>query len=184
MKSILLTTIAMCLLFVSSDAQARHARHHYHTSHYRHSSHIQTAHGGGLTRICEGGSCGTVAARAAEKFSGLFRDLRAMGYDLGSPGCYSPHGHMRNSLHHSGNACDLFNQYARNRTHLRMPPASVQIEVAARHGLTAGASWCNPDGGHFDLSGYNGCRGRSYTAHTYASYHPRHHRHYRRYASR
>lgn len=113
---------------------------------------------GGLAHVCVSGHCGTVAAQLAEKFRGLFADFVALGYNIGSPGCLSS-GHMRHSLHHWGGACDIFNQRARNVTSLPQPPPAVQIEVAARHGLTAGASWCNPDGGHFDASGYNGCHG-------------------------
>lgn len=123
----------------------------------------------GRGRVCTAqGRCATVATYLVDKFQGLFRDLEALGYNLGQPGCLSG-GHMRHSLHHWGGACDLFNQVARNRTALRQPPASVQIELAARHGLTAGASWCNPDGGHFDVSGYNGCRaGRHVPRRAYA----------------
>lgn len=108
---------------------------------------------GGLEKVCVEGHCGTVIARAAEKFKGLFQDLVSMGYNIGSPGCYSPTGHMRHSLHHWGGACDLFNQYARNRCHLKQPPPQVQIEVAAKHGLTSGCGWRDRDCGHFDLSG-------------------------------
>lgn len=106
----------------------------------------------GVTRVCAGEACGTVASWAAEKFRGLFVDLVAAGYRLGSPGCLSG-GHMRHSLHHWGGACDLFNQVARNRTALPQPPPAVQIELAAKHGLTSGCVWRSPDCGHFDLSG-------------------------------
>ena len=108
---------------------------------------------GGMAHVCAGSSCGNVVSWAAEKFRGLFADLAALGYDLGHPGCYSATGHMRNSLHHWGGACDLFNQIGRNRTALRQPPPQVQIELAAKHGLTSGCAWRNPDCGHFDLSG-------------------------------
>lgn len=121
------------------------------------------------SRVCEGNACGTVVAHAAEKFRGLFRDLIALGYNLGSPGCYSPTGHMRNSLHHWGGACDLFNQVGRNITALRQPPPSVQVELAARHGLTSGCAWRSPDCGHFDLSGIGMAGGatRRYVAKRY-----------------
>ncbi len=116
-------------------------------------------HAGGIARVCAGSSCGSVAAWAAEKFRGLFADLAALGYQLGSPGCLSG-GHMRHSLHHWGGACDLFNQVARNRTALPQPPPAVQIELAAKHGLTSGCAWRNADCGHFDLSGVG--MGRAY----------------------
>lgn len=112
---------------------------------------------GGYARVCVGGHCGTVNANLAEKFRGLFAEFVALGYNIGSPGCLSS-GHMRHSLHHSGSACDLFNQVARNRTALHQPPPSVQIEVASRHGLTSGCVWRSPDCGHFDVSGIGGGR--------------------------
>jgi hypothetical protein len=103
--------------------------------------------------LCTGqGHCATVAAWAVDKFRGLVSDLEAMGYAIGSPGCLSG-GHMRNSKHHWGGACDLFNQVARNRTALRQPPPTVQIEVARRHGLISGCEWRrSPDCGHFEVS--------------------------------
>ena len=110
---------------------------------------------GGLTTICAGGECGTVVASAADKFLGLFQDLKAMGYRL-APGCYSPSGHMPNSLHHWGGACDLFGQYGRDQMKLPHPGPSEQIALAAKHGLTSGCEWGNRDCGHFDLSGYHG----------------------------
>lgn len=112
---------------------------------------------GGVARVCVAGHCGTVAAPLAEKFRGLFADFVALGYNIGSPGCLSS-GHMRHSLHHWGGACDLFDQVARNRTARPQPPPSVQIEVASRHGLTAGCVWRSPDCGHFDVSGVGGGR--------------------------
>lgn len=115
---------------------------------------------GGYVRICVSGHCGTVAAALAENFRGLFQDFVAMGYNIGAPGCLSA-GHMAHSLHHSGSACDLFDQVARNVTALHQPPPSVQIEVAARHGLTSGCAWRSPDCGHFDVSGIGGV-GRHY----------------------
>lgn len=115
----------------------------------------RTSWRGGYARVCVGSHCGTVAAAWEENFRGLFAEFLALGYDIGHPGCLSA-GHMRHSLHHSGRACDLFDQVARNRTALRQPPPTVQIEVARRHGLTAGCIWRNPDCGHFDVSGAGG----------------------------
>ncbi len=98
------------------------------------------------------GRCATVASFAIGAFRGLVADLEHLGYAIGSPGCLSG-GHMRNSKHHWGGACDLFNQVARNRTALRQPPPAVQIEVAQRHGLISGCSWHrSPDCGHFEVA--------------------------------
>jgi hypothetical protein len=115
-------------------------------------SESSTSWRGAYAHVCVSGHCGTVAAYLAPNFRGLFAEFLALGYNIGSPGCLSS-GHMRHSLHHSGRACDLFDQRARNVTARRQPPASVQIEVARRHGLTAGCVWRSPDCGHFDVSG-------------------------------
>ena len=56
---------------------------------------------------------------------------------------------MRRSKHHWGGACDLFNQYARNRTRLRLPPDHMAI--ALRYGLVDACMWRNPDCGHFEV---------------------------------
>jgi hypothetical protein len=185
MRGLILVGVASCSLIITSVTDAQASKHHYRyqdsrryiSHHYARIVHtgrritgaaIDGSRRGGLATVCAANHCGTVAASAAEKFRGLFNDLVAMGYNIGSPGCASG-GHMRNSLHHWGGACDLFNQVARNRTALRQPPPSVQIEVAAKHGLTSGCAWRSPDCGHFDLSGI----GRSYAMAT------RGHRHYR-----
>ena len=115
----------------------------------------QTHVGSSLTQVCAGGECGTVASSVASQFTGLFQDLKAMGYRL-APGCYSPRGHMPNSLHHWGGACDLFGQYARDLMSLPHPAPSEQIALAAKHGLVSGCEWGNRDCGHFDVSGYHG----------------------------
>lgn len=125
-------------LFFAVPAEARH--HHRHISH-------------------EGLHALNVISSASGQFAGLAADFRAMGYSIGTPGCLSS-GHMRNSKHHWGGACDLFNQVARNRTALRQPPPSVQIAVAQRHGLTSGCIWRHPDCGHFEVGG----RGRRYAS--------------------
>lgn len=119
-----------------------HSRHRTVRPVARHAGNLCTAQG----------RCSTVVGWAVEKFRGLVADLEHLGYAIGSPGCYSPTGHMRNSKHHWGGACDLFNQVARDRTALRQPPPSIQIEVAAKHGLISGCSWRNRDCGHFEVS--------------------------------
>jgi len=133
---ITIATAAILFAF-SGAAEARH--HGYH--HYRHHGYTH-----------ESAHSLNVMASARAQFDGLVADFQAMGYRIGTPGCLSS-GHMAHSKHHFGGACDLFNQVARNRTALPQPPASVQIVVARRHGLIAGASWRHPDGGHFEVPG-------------------------------
>jgi len=176
---------ALALVLIAClPAQARHYRHysHHHAryhvhrhyaahGHARHRAYVShaparvnessTSRRGGYAHVCVSGHCGTVAAYLAERFRGLFADFLALGYNIGSPGCLSS-GHMRHSLHHTGRACDLFDQVARDRTALHQPPPHVQIEVAARHGLTSGCAWRNRDCGHFDLSGVGAAGRRHY----------------------
>lgn len=112
----------------------------------RHHSHRSVGSG----RVCtSSGHCARVVAWATSAFQGVIHEFESMGYAIGSPGCLSG-GHMRNSKHHWGGACDLFNQVARNRTALRQPPPRVQIAVAERHGLISGCAWRHPDCGHVE----------------------------------
>ena len=170
----LLTVGFIGATLVASPAQAQlpgwavtspgfHTRHHrrelrrHHTFVARHES----AHSIGVFPSLN------VVSSASQQFRGLVEDLVQMGYNVGRPGCLSS-GHMPGSKHHWGGACDLFNQVARNRTALRQPPPSVQIAVAARHGLVSGCQWRSPDCGHFEVAYGGGGRVR------YASRH--HHR--------
>jgi hypothetical protein len=174
MLRIVVGVIALtCLLAAPAEARHRHVYHRglsarvvssgfaMHTA-SRHSNRARAvaavggAEAGGIAgghRVCaSGGHCASVVASAVEAFQGLIRDFEKMGYAIGSPGCMSG-GHMHNSKHHWGGACDLFNQVARNRTALRQPPPSVQIATAQRHGLTSGCAWRSPDCGHFEVAG-------------------------------
>lgn len=135
--------------FSASRRQGRSRSYRAHHHVHRYVAHARGGHG----NLCTAqGRCATVASFAVGAFRGLVSDLEQLGYAIGSPGCLSG-GHMRNSKHHWGGACDLFNQVARNRTALRQPPPAVQIEVAQRHGLISGCSWHrSPDCGHFEIS--------------------------------
>jgi hypothetical protein len=84
----------------------------------------------------------TVASDAADKFVSLTNDLVAHGFH-GSVSCAAT-GHMPNSLHHTGHACD-FAQTARNRTVGVMYHAAA---IIAAHGLRDGCSF--GDCGHVD----------------------------------
>lgn len=116
---------------------------------------------GGLTRAKLGdGQIITVASAYADRFVGFFNALLAREGHLPRIGCYSPTGHMRNSLHHWGGACDV-GQTARNVAARMMYHVTA---LAARFGLTDGAMWHNPDAGHVDVSGLVGS-GRHYASH-------------------
>jgi hypothetical protein len=101
--------------------------------------------------VCAGGHCATVASFLVAPFQAIISAFQQLGYAIGSPGCLSS-GHMRNSLHHWGGACDLFDQVARDRTRLPMPPPHVQITVARQHGLISGCEWRHRDCGHFQVA--------------------------------
>jgi hypothetical protein len=108
-----------------------------------------------------------VAAAYAERFVGFFNALFAREGKLPEIGCYAPRGHMRNSLHHWGGACDV-GQTARNVAWRAMYHVG---DLARQFGLTDGCIWRNPDCGHVDVSGVGG--GGHYVR-RYASHHRRH----------
>ncbi len=108
---------------------------------------------GSLTRAKLGdGQVITVASSVASRFVGFFNALLAREGRLPRIACYSPTGHMRNSLHHWGGACDV-GQTARNVAARMMYHVG---DLAARFGLTDGCVWRHPDCGHVDVSGVGG----------------------------
>ncbi len=209
---------AVAGLSASADAAHRHRGHHYgsHARHYHarvHRDHKVYAHEVSHSRVpaivadeedlfaisvparqIQSVPVLRVASSAAENFRGLVTDLIAMGYRVGSPGCLSS-GHMAHSKHHWGGACDLFDQYARDKTRLPQPSPQEQIRVASAHGLTSGCQWRDRDCGHFEVPTggtrtYSVAHRRTGQARNYASLwgayarhavlYTRHWRHYRR----
>jgi hypothetical protein len=129
---------------------------------------------GGLVRVrLDSGQTIVVAARYADRFAGFLNALYHREGRLPEVSCYSPTGHMRNSLHHWGGACDV-DQRARN---VAWRPMYHVAALAAQYGLTDGCSWHNPDCGHVDVSGVGG--GHYARRTRYASHH-----HHHRYAFR
>jgi hypothetical protein len=156
---VLLLAFVVAVLAVASPASAHvraHERHHYlvqRESHYgqpssvavRHepeSERVSGYHPSGTVTVSTAAGPITVASEAADKFVGLVNDLVAHGFH-GSVNCAAT-GHMPNSLHHTGRACD-FAQTARNRTVGIMYSASA---IIAAHGLRDGCSF--GDCGHVD----------------------------------
>jgi len=110
----------------------------------RHPQGVQASsyHPSGVVTVGTAAGPITVASDAADKFVSLVNDLVAHGFH-GSVTCAAS-GHMPNSLHHTGHACD-FAQTARNRT------VGVMYHVGniiAAHGLRDGCSF--GDCGHVD----------------------------------
>lgn len=168
MKAFLLALTLSAIL--STTAQARnyyrytghHLTHHYgRYLAYRHFRHTHTrthyvrryrqhrdAVGLARARLPDGQTI-TVAAPFVERFVGFFIDLFHEVGKLPEIYCYAPTGHMRNSLHHWGGACDV-GQQSRN---VAWKPMYHVTEIAHRWGLTDGCEWRGyPDCGHVEVN--------------------------------
>lgn len=90
-----------------------------------------------------------VAPRFAPKIRGFIRALVARGYHPHTIRCWAPVGtHVRDSLHHTGQACD-FDQSGWGRTVHFMHHVTT---LARRFGLRDGCTFSHPrpDCGHID----------------------------------
>lgn len=96
------------------------------------------------------GQVAIVIASARDKFQGFIDAVEAAGYKIKDIGCKS-WGHMRNSKHHWGGACD-FDQKRRSVTAKFMYHVT---EIAKRFGLTDGCTWHPADCGHIEVPGPN-----------------------------
>jgi hypothetical protein len=91
----------------------------------------------------------TVAATVAEKFVGLIASFAEAGYRPRHIGCFAAHGHIRHSLHHTGQACD-FDQTDWNKTAPFLYTAQAHALIAAA-GLRDGCDFhSRRDCGHVD----------------------------------
>jgi hypothetical protein len=125
-------------------------------------------HGGGVVTVETAANPITVASDIAGPMRDLIGDLVAHGF-RGRVTCLAS-GHMRNSLHHSGNACD----FAQLRRNVVAPGAGVMYhasDIIAAHGLRDGCSF--HDCGHVDS-------GRMLSARAQFVPEARHVRHYAR----
>jgi len=191
MKIVVALPLALTFLFGTSAAVSAHVRYHqvrYHHFHrhdaYRYHRHRHFAtnsehHGHGLGLVHEKTAAGeiTVAADVAGKFKDLIAALVAKGFH-GSVGCYSATGHMPNSLHHSGRACD-FAQEGRNRTVSIMYHSG---DLIRKFGLRDGCSF--GDCGHVDTGLSFARRERGHHAFRYAEHRRERGRYAVRYAVR
>ncbi len=163
MRIVSALSLALTILFgatASVSAHVRHRalhhsfRHHYVSRNYHRVSHnyrrhhfagrTYDRHGGyGLVHVHTAAGQITVAADVAGKFKELIAALVAKGFK-GDVHCYASGGHVANSLHYSGHACD-FAQGGRNRTVSIMYHAGDLIRSA---GLRDGCSF--HDCGHVD----------------------------------
>lgn len=175
-KSIALTLaigiiIAIAILAGIPRAQAAeiYIRHHYtrhHVPHhvYRRPHHHRTArhhrrdvapvldangNGSGLVHVATAaGISVTVAASFATKIQGFIADLVARGYHPHQIHCYASGGHVRGSLHYSGQACD-FDQRGWGQT---AKPMYHVADLVGKWGLRDGGGF--RDWGHIDTGAH------------------------------
>jgi hypothetical protein len=88
----------------------------------------------------------TVAAHLASRFQALIRDFVAAGYRPRHIGCFARGGHVPNSRHYAGAACD-FDQTGWGRTARFMYTARAHA-IIVRHGFRDGRDF--HDQGHVD----------------------------------
>jgi hypothetical protein len=141
-------------------AHRHHRHHHHHQQHYKHHyHHHQRAeraqpsrqhrsgavhHGGGMATVQTLAGPITVAAHLAERFRALIADFVSHGYKPRRVGCLAHGGHVPNSRHYHGAACD-FDQGGWGRTTNFMYHAHALIK---KHGFRDGCSF--GDCGHVD----------------------------------
>lgn len=143
-----------CTLFLTSIASTAYARGHHHHRHHGNHHHHHTAHGHtnsppDLIELETDAGTVKVAAAVAEAMKGFINEVVALDDGLiGQVHCYAAHGHIRHSLHHTGNACD-FAQTGWDRTR----PVMYDIrELASKWGLRDGCSFKHrKDCGHIDV---------------------------------
>lgn len=150
--------VLLGLTLTANQAQARgHHRHHRHVRvyhrHYNDDVSQHYASHGSLEHVkLDNGEIIVVASAVADRFKGFLNALFHQEGRLPEIGCFSATGHMRNSLHHWGGACDV-GQSARNRA---WRPMYHITALAHQFGLTDGCEWRHPDCGHIDVSGVGG----------------------------
>jgi hypothetical protein len=103
------------------------------------------SHGGLVTIQTAAGIPITVASSAASRFQGFITDLVARGYRPRHIGCHAGSGHVANSNHYWGGACD-FDQTGWGRTAGAMHSVA---DLAGKWGLRDGCSF--RDCGHIDI---------------------------------
>ena len=136
-----------------SHAHAAHRSHHVAAQSRRrkvvrarrpHETGAPVSHGGGLITVVTAAGPITVAAHLASRFQALIADFVAAGYKPRRVGCFAHGGHVPNSRHYAGAACD-FDQRGWGLTTSFMYHARA---IIAKHGFRDGCSF--NDCGHVD----------------------------------
>ncbi len=168
---LLITAAILSLCAFQAQAAHRHHRQDYSHRSYAHVHHRGAAHaaqaswsggGGGLVTVSTAAGPITVASHLAGRFQALISDFVAAGYKPRSIGCAAHGGHVPNSRHYQGAACD-FDQRGWGKTTGFMYQAHA---IIAKHGFRDGCSF--GDCGHVDdgQSGHSG-HSRHYARHTW-----------------
>jgi hypothetical protein len=136
---------------VKADAHARRHHHRYYhfarSSHRSRGEHVDYQHVGfSLVTVNSAAGSITVNAAHATQFVGAIADLVAAGF-RGPVHCYASGGHVRHSLHYTGEACD-FAQLGRNRVASGARIMYHAHAILARWGLRDGCTF--HDCGHAD----------------------------------
>lgn len=97
--------------------------------------------------VASTGARTSVSLVAHSHFACLIGKLEAAGYRIDFMGGYASRGNS--SAHPTGNALDI-NQTGRNVVTRRLPGNATQL--AQECGLVHGATWSNPDQGHFEMA--------------------------------
>jgi hypothetical protein len=134
---------------VKADAHAR--RHHHRYYHFARSTHrvrtVDYQHVGfSLVTVSSAAGPITVNSAHASQFVGAIAELVAAGF-RGPVHCYASSGHVRHSLHYTGEACD-FAQLARNRVASGAGIMYHAHTILAHWGLRDGCTF--HDCGHAD----------------------------------
>jgi hypothetical protein len=108
--------------------------------------------GADLVRVQTDAGPIVVARHVAARFRALIHDLVAAGYRPRHIGCFAPGGHVPQSYHYIGEACD-FDQRGWGLTHPFMYRAGAIIRA---HGFRDGCSF--NDCGHVDTASHRGGR--------------------------
>jgi hypothetical protein len=129
-------------------------RSHYHAAQSRKRREVQVrlprrnpaavSHGGGMVTVPSAAGPITVASHLASRFQALIADFAAAGYKPRRIGCLAHGGHVPNSRHYAGAACD-FDQRGWGLTASFMYRARA---IIAKHGFRDGCSFS--DCGHVD----------------------------------
>lgn len=120
--------VLLCLFVCATSASPAYAKHRRHAEHHA-TSIITVDTAAGAIRV---------AADYATKFKNLIADFVAAGYNPGHVGCFATSGHVRNSRHYLGQACDFDQGPRPHSAFMRSVKADTIIH---KYGFTNGCSF-------------------------------------------